>query len=163
VTHIEPPPTSRRPGSPTRGAWALLALAVLCGWGCGSTPDGFDRTAVDGVVKLDGKDLDTGRVLFIPLKVGATASGSIAGGRFQIPLSEGPSPGPYRVEVYSTQSTGRKIPSADDPRELVDETTNIVPQRYNVQSELKVDLPPGGPPEPLTFELVTQDKKPSRR
>ena len=85
---------------------------------------------------------------------GASSTGEVVDGKFRLSGDDGLSPGPYRVEVYSIQPTGKKVPDAEDPKTLVDATANIIPDRYNLQSTLKVELPPGGPKEPLSFPLT---------
>jgi hypothetical protein len=132
-----------------------MALAMLPAGGCGHG-DPFERTPIEGVVTLDGREVDGGIITFAPVSQGAAATGPIVAGRFRLPQSEGPSPGPYRVEVYCVKPTGRKVPDSDNPKVLIDEQANMIPPRYNVQSELKVEIPPGGRAEPLSLALVTK-------
>jgi len=147
-----------------RSVRALVAvLGLLATAGCGGPSDGFERFPVEGAITLDGSPLKTGTVTFIPQQQGASASAEVTDGAFRLSVSDGLSPGPYRVEVYSVQPTGKKVPSADDPKTLVDETANLVPKPYNVQSTLKADIPPGGPKEPLKFSLSSAVAKGSKR
>ncbi len=137
MTSIEPPRLRAR-------GLAGLALALLALAGCGAPSDGFERFPVEGVVTLDGEPLKAGTITFNARGQGASSSGEIADGKFQLSAADGLSPGPYRVEVYSIQPTGRKFPDAEDPNMLVDATANIIPGRYNVESTLKIELPPAG-------------------
>jgi hypothetical protein len=121
--------------------------------GCGGSADGFERFPVDGTVSLDGAPLKSGTITFIAEQKGASSSIDVKDGEFHLGRSDGLSPGPYRVEVYSIQPTGKKVPSAEDPKTLVDETTNLVAKQYNVDSQLKAEIPAGGPREPLTFSV----------
>lgn len=156
-------------GRLSRGARVVrvfaLCLSPLAASGCGAPADGFERFPVEGTVTLDGKDLDSGTINFLAVDKGASASGEIAAGRFRLPQRDGLSPGPYRVEVYSVQATGRKVPDPEDATKLVDERLNVVPERYNIRSELKADIPGGGAREPLLFPLSTNkaDGKPPAR
>jgi hypothetical protein len=136
----------------------LLALA-----GCGARSDGFERFPVEGVVTLDTQPLKAGTIIFNAQNLGASSSGPVVDGKFRFAAKDGLSPGPYRVEIYGIEPTGRKIPSADDPNQLVDETVNLIPKQYNLQSTLTVELPPGGPQEALSFALTRATKKPVRR
>lgn len=110
--------------------------------GCGE-PDPFDRVGVAGSVALAGKLLPSGDINFIPLREGPSIRGSIADGSYKIPRAEGPGSGPYRVEIYSVQPTGRKIPDGDNPGEMIAEARNVVPERYNLKSKLQVEVRPG--------------------
>ena len=94
---------------------------------------------------------------------GASASAEIADGAFRLRGDDGLSPGPYRVEVFSIQPTGKKVADAENPGTLVDETANAVPRRYNVDSTLKAEIPAGGPKEPLSFALTGAPAKATRR
>lgn len=141
---------------------AAFGFGLLAIVGCGGPADGFSRFPTEGTVTLDGKPLKAGTISFNALQQGASSSGEITDGAFRLRDADGLSPGPYRVEIYSIQSTGRKIPSADDPGTLVDQTVNVVPRRYNVDSTLKAEIPPGGPKEPLSFPLVGTPAKSPR-
>ncbi|WP_406693938.1 hypothetical protein V5E97_23145 [Singulisphaera sp. Ch08] len=148
------------------GGWpsVVLGLALMTFAGCGgSSADGFSRFPVDGTVTLDGKPLASGTISFNALQQGASASGPIADGAFRLAGDDGLSPGPYRVEIYSLQPTGKKVPHADDPGTLVDETANVVPKSYNINSVLKAEIPAGGPQEPLSFPLVGASAKSPKR
>lgn len=150
-----------------RGSKLILGFVLLAstaGGGCGgSSADGFSRFPVEGTITLDGKPLKTGTITFNALEQGASSSGPIVDGAFRLVDDDGLSPGPYRVEVYSLQPTGKKVPHADDPATLIDETVNVVPKSYNVNSILKAEITPGGPKEPLSFPLVTASAKHSKR
>jgi hypothetical protein len=152
-------------------AWAAAALlgaaaVVVTGApGCGSASDGIERRAVFGSVTLDGKPLPDGSITFNPTGTGPSAGGSIADGRYSISRSEGPSPGPHQVYVYSLEKTGRKIPDADGPPgSTVDEMKSRVPERYNIRSELKAEVQKEGENR-FNFELSTTKggTEPSKR
>lgn len=48
----------------------------------------------------------------------------------------------YRVEVNWPKPTGKKIPSTD-PGILADETFEVVPRKYNVNTSLTADVTAG--------------------
>lgn|GEM_PF-497906 len=151
----------------SRGAARLASVGflVLNGLlaGCGGSGDGFARFPAEGTVTLDGSPLPSGTISFNALQQGASASTEIVNGAFRLRGDDGLSPGPYRVEIYSIQPTGRKVPDSDDPKTLVDERVNVVPRPYNVHSTLKAEIPPGGPKEPFTFPIVGSSARKSRR
>lgn len=150
----------RREGLPALG----LALALAAIAGCGGPADGFERFPVEGTVTLDGAPLKAGTINFIAQQEGASSTAEVEGGAFRLDGDDGLSPGPYRVEIFSVQATGKRVPDADNPGTLVDEITNVVPQRYNVQSTLKAEIPPGGPEGPLPPFALTgaPDRRPKR-
>jgi len=127
----------------------LYALASLAG--CG---DGTNRVPVEGEVTLDGKPLEEGAISFLSTSEGSSAGARIASGRFAIARQDGPTPGVYRVEILAYKETGRRIPDPDRPGKMMDETLQLVPQRYNFQSELEVELKPDAPNR-LEFRLET--------
>ncbi len=103
-----------------------------------------------GTITLDGKPLKSRHdCLQRPWSKRASASGPIVDGAFRLVDDDGPQPGPYRVEVYSLQPTGRRSPMPTTRQRSIDETFNVVPKSYNVNSTLKAEIPPGGPKEPL--------------
>jgi len=112
----------------------VLAFAV----GCGGS--GIERVEVSGTITLDGKPVESGSVLLIPLEGGPTAGKAFTGGEFHIAESDGPSPGPYRVEITAFRGTGEMIPDGDFPDKLEERQEQYIPARYNDQSELEVQI-----------------------
>lgn len=82
-------------------AWltcGILSITILAG--CGAAADG--RTAVSGLITLDGTAASRGRILFTPQKgnAGPAVGGSIDTlGRYQIPADQGLRTGPYSVKI----------------------------------------------------------------
>nr|WP_303652905.1 hypothetical protein [Paludisphaera mucosa] len=134
---------------------AALATAMAGCWGCGGEADPYQRFPVHGTVQLDGKPLKAGTINFVPGGPGASGTAEIVDGAFLLGVAEGLSPGGYRVEVYSSQPTGRKVPNPDDPGAQIDETLSLVDRRYNVASTLKAEIPAGGAKEPLSFDVTS--------
>ena len=50
-----------------------------------------------------------------------------------------PTPGKYRVKIFWNKKTGKKISGGDGPN-LVDQTTQVLSPRFNVKTELTVDI-----------------------
>jgi hypothetical protein len=117
----------------------VVSAAAGAGAGCGRT-DEFKHVGVAGKVTLDGKPLPGGTITFVPLVSGPAAHATITDGAYTVARAEGPAPGSYRVEISRSEPTGRQVPDYDYPGKTVAETRNVVPDRYNVNSELKVDI-----------------------
>ncbi|MBN2296899.1 MAG: hypothetical protein JXM70_31020 [Pirellulales bacterium] len=105
--------------------------------GCG----GENRGEVAGQVTLDGQPVDGGEIRFLP-NVGLPSRARIANGQYTIPKATGPSVGPVRVEITWVRKTGRKVTDMI-PGPMIDETTQCIPERYNRNSELEVEIQPG--------------------
>lgn len=127
----------------------ILATSVILLSGCG---DAIQRVGVSGQVTLDGQPLEQGSITLLPLQGGPSAGGKIVDGSFEIDKQAGPSPGDYRVEIVSYQSTGRTIPDPDVPGEMIEETRQMLPARYNHSSELEASVR-GDEENEFRFEL----------
>lgn len=117
------------------GAWRYAAAACLLG-GCG----GPDLGSVQGTVSWQGAPLSTGEVRLLPLSnQGKIAAAHVEQGQFAVELA----PGPWRVEFSAPKVTGqqRMYDAPDSP--TVDVVEELLPPRYNVQSELTLDVVAG--------------------
>ncbi len=134
----------------------LRSLAVVCCFcvllllasGCGGADD--TRVPVEGEVTLDGRPLAEGHITLVPLGDGVSAGGTIRNGKFHVEKARGPSPGRYRVEIVSYQPTGEKFPDPERAGQMAEELKQVIPDKYNRQSQLEVEVPPSGP---LRFKL----------
>lgn len=124
--------------------WAAGVLSVAgCGGGSGT---------VNGTVKYDGTPLDTGTIEFrTPNGAGVVASASVSSGAFKVPETAHIPPGTYKVQIRSSRTTGKKIPagSPSPPGTMVEETVEMIPEKYNKRSSLEKEVKPG----PNTFEF----------
>src|SRR5262249_5814225 len=118
----------------------MVAVAVTVA-GCAGG-DRTPRVPVSGTVTLNGQPLESGQITFIPDTGENVVGTAIKNGRYSLARSEGPSPGSHRVNIWSQAPTGKKVPS--DPEtpgsELIDETREVLPARYNKKTELKKDI-----------------------
>jgi hypothetical protein len=121
---------------------------VLLAAGCTGSYGG--RHQVSGEITLDGKPLAGGWVYFRPLQTGPTAASEVQQGRFRIPARQGLAPGTYRVAIEYLQPTGRMVKAYTG--EQVEERKQVVPRRYNEQTELTAEVDSGGDNR-FTFEL----------
>ena len=113
---------------------------------------------------MNGQSLDHGSIEFAPQQPGGVGSGaSIDGGNYEIPIEKGLPPGKYLGRIYSAEEpesakTGEDTSSSNQgfyPGQLgAGGQLHIerVPKRYNVESELLVEVTANGPNKFL-FEL----------
>jgi len=150
-----------RPGhrSPALRLAAILAPTALLVVGCGDAEP--PRLPVTGKVSLDGKPLPTGQVTFVPLEGRTAAVAEVRDGVFQADRSTGPAPGRYQVEIYAVEPTGKKIPNPDAPGSTIDEERDLVPDRYNVRSELVAEVKPDAD-NSYEFSLTSHSPTPRR-
>ena len=140
------------------GQWTVLvmlwATLPLLG-GCGGSGDGVSRGAVKGKVTLDGEPLQEGRIMFEPTggNQGPVAGGSIEGGAYEIGVEKGVVVGKNLVRINAIRKTGKKVKSIMSD-EMVDETEEAVPEKYNTNSTLEKDVQAGE--NVLDFELTSK-------
>lgn len=123
---------------------AVLGLAA----GCGGPP----QATVSGTVTLDGQPVENGTISFYPTaNAGQTAGGGIENGRFTVTGS----PGEMTVLISANKVVGKQKMFKDGPE--TDKIVELIPDRYNKTSELKVTLSPGVN-EGVNFDLTTKRK-----
>ncbi|WP_337176809.1 hypothetical protein [Paludisphaera sp.] len=120
---------------------AACLAGVACLGGCGD--GGPERVAVTGKVSLDGKPLPKGKVTFVPLDGPTAAVAEVRDGVFRAEGSDGPAAGRYQVEIVAIEATGKQIPNPDAPGTTIEEERDLVPERYNVRTELVAEVRPG--------------------
>jgi hypothetical protein len=111
----------------------LLALA-----GCGA----HDGTVeVKGTVTLDSAPLQTGAIRFVPVdRKTKTAGGPITAGMYSVRVPVGT----MEVSISSPKIVGKKkLYDTPDSREM-DVTEEVLPARYNEETELRLEVPAGG-------------------
>ena len=123
---------------------ALLAL-VAAAAGC----SGDGPTTVHGTVTLNGEPLKEGTVRFVPVDptAGGTAGAPIKDGKFTAEVPRGE----MRVEISAPKVVGkRKMYDTPDSPE-VDMVEELIPVRYNAQSDLKITVKSSGQKETFTL------------
>lgn len=121
----------------------LLACTLL---GCGSQ-QATPTAAVSGTVTLDGKDLSSGVIRFVPIDgtPGKKTSISIDNGRFDTAAEWGPPTGNHRIEIES-RDTGGFAMDDEEAIELLRKKgkrpTNVirVPAWYSQSSNLRENV-----------------------
>lgn len=120
------------------GVWqaGLAGLWLLAS--CSSSPP---RGIIHGEVTFDGQPVEDGTILFEPESgQGQTAGGPIKDGKF---TAEAPV-GKMRVRIHGNKKTGRRYKVYDTPESpLVDEVVELLPPKFNVNSELTLEVKPG--------------------
>jgi hypothetical protein len=127
-----------------------ISAATLSG--CGGANDG--RVPVSGEVKLSGQPLDRGSIELHPLtSSGVLTGGMVKEGKFEIPAEEGPKPGKYQVRVFASGESIAPDPNVPPgPQTDTQVSAERVAAKYNVNSELEVEIGPSGS-EGLLFEV----------
>ena len=114
--------------------WLLLMLPIAC--------NQEKRCGLESIITLDGQPLENGYIQFLPIPPtqGQTHGGEIVAGRFVVPVSNGMLPGTYRVEITKLGKSGEKMPDPLGSGKTFDVHANIIPARYNSESELTVEV-----------------------
>ena len=111
---------------------AVLLIAVIVG--CSSKPSGG---TVKGTVTLDGQPLAAGQILFVAADQNAQAAeATITAGQFEALVP----PGEKRVEIRAPKVTGKKKMYDTPESPTVDVVAELLPAKYNVNSELKLTV-----------------------
>ena len=121
---------------------ALVVLSIGCGKGSGN------HASVRGEVKLDGKPLERGSILFVPIEgtKGGPAGGPIANGTYRLSGLDGPPIGINRVEIQAMRKSGKMMQNPYAPKgqgQLIELEVGAVAPRFNAGSILKAEIKPG--------------------
>jgi hypothetical protein len=131
----------------------LLLIVIFVVAGCGE-PNPLGRRPIYGVVTFQGQPVDYGAITFLPEdpQQGINSGAMIESGKYSIKLSDGLPPGNYLVMVSSPdRSQVEKVEGPPgDERTLAKER---IPQKYNLQTTLKLEVPKGRGRQEANFEL----------
>ena len=126
----------------------VVALATSLLAGCGSEPK---KLRVSGTVKYKGAPLPNGAITFIPDGgAGSMGGATIKDGAFEMPAATGLLAGKYKVAVSQPDPKGA-APDGDAPGASRD-AKELIPAKYNAQTELGAEVKPEGPNE-FPFDL----------
>ena len=131
----------------------VILLSALPLAGCQSGDSDLKR-GVQGVVTLDGNPLPSGAITFIPVSHGNSAGTTVTDGQYALDPQNGVLPGEYKVEIDSSQPSGKKIRSSVGET-MVEEMINIIPEKFNRKSKLTVVVKATGENQ-HDFELQSQ-------
>src|SRR5262249_4667732 len=120
-----------------RSGLLALVFAVTLGTGCGG------GIRLQGEVTLDGSAVDGGSITFFTEaeRERKNISAEIKDGKSAVDAAGFPA-GAYRVEIYWHKKTGKQVPSNDPPNKI-DETIQVIPEKYNVDSKETVEVKSG--------------------
>jgi hypothetical protein len=106
---------------------------------------------VTGAVTLDGKPLPAGEIRFVPADgQSATAGATITDGQFEAAVP----PGEKNVQISAPKVTGKKKMYETPDSPTIDIVSELLPARYNVQTELKITV--GNQTQEENFELKSK-------
>ncbi len=128
----------------TAAATFLLVLLAGCGGG---------TTTLEGQVTFGGQPVDGGAIVLIPQgsKDPATGARIVNGKYVATAKADKLPPGTYKVQINWLKPTGKKVKSETDADQMVDETQEVIPLEYNVQSKLTAEIKSGS--NTANFEL----------
>ena len=133
----------------------LLFLSLIPPLGCSNATDG--RVAVGGTVQFDGAPLNRGSIELHPKdSAGLHSGGMIREGKFEIAPEQGPTPGKYEVRFFAANEKELELPPegpGDSSRVPV--AKERIPAKYNIKSELEVEIPAAGDRN-LQFDLLAK-------
>jgi hypothetical protein len=117
-------------------SFTLLIPTFSLGCGNSSPP----TATVSGHVKLDGVDLEGGRIQFASAGGGLPVEGDIKGGKYEV--AKVPT-GEVKVSISWVRPTGKKRDSYGPGSEKVDITEESIPSIYNTNTELRLTVTTG--------------------
>lgn len=123
----------------------LFLVGMLLATGC-SRRDGLVR--VRGVVTLDGRELDKGRIQFRKIEGDQRAFHTlIENGAYQLDMQ----PGSMSVEIMASRLTGRVIRMGND---IIPVGKQYLPARYNDKTELTAEISQSA--NEFSFDLTSE-------
>ena len=122
---------------------ALIGLIVISSIaGCSD-----NSCLLSGQATFDGSPIPDGNIRLNPVgdTPGSGGAAKIVDGAYEIPVDAGMLAGKHEVLISATRSTGRQIRAENmsGGPATTEEIVQYIPERYNTNTELVVDLEPG--------------------
>ena len=122
-----------------RAGFAVLFGFALLSIGCGGG-DGIERVAVSGKVTFEGQPVEDGFITFTPIGSGVQSGARILNGEYEATGPRGSIPvGKYQVRI----SWLKEDPSLQVDGMPVPPQVNLLPPKYDTESELELEVPSG--------------------
>jgi len=152
-----------RAGAATRRAVMWLAVAGVLLAGCGRRST-LRRLPLSGSVTFAGRPVDDGLIEFIPVDStpGPSFGGLVKAGRYDVPAAQGGNAGgTYRVQITASRASGKTFTvdarglsrDGEKMEVLVPVMENLIPEKYNVASTLRVTITPEASVAGIDFAL----------
>jgi hypothetical protein len=118
--------------------WLLAVCSVsMAAYGCSSDSS---KGAVSGTVTLDGQPLQSGLIRFVPVDGQTpTADAIITDGEFSVEVPVGEK----RVSISAPKIVGKRPAYQAPNAPMIDIVEELLPARYNVSSELTLNVKGG--------------------
>ena len=118
--------------------WLLAFCSVsLAAHGCSSDPN---KGTVSGTVILDGQPLQSGLIRFVPVDgQTSTAEATITDGEFSVEVPVGEK----LVSISAPKVVGKRPAYQTPNAPMIDIIEELLPARYNVTSELTLNVTAG--------------------
>jgi hypothetical protein len=128
----------------TRFFCLVTAVAVVALAGCSDSSGG--RMGVSGTVKLEGKPLEQGQILFLPLDDQDTQGGAaVINGEYTIDRRHGLKPGKYLVRLTAGDGKTPTDEEAGGPGGSTNiVSVDLIPEDWNVRSTQKIEVKSNG-------------------
>lgn len=137
---------------------AFVVFVAIFTSGCG--PKGPERAVVSGTVTHNGRPLEKGQIRFIPEKgSGVPMSGAvIVEGKYVADSLGGVPVAKHKIQIESWRINEEWLkkygpPGPDALWEMIPKD-QIIPEKYNVRTELEITLEPGSGEIIRNFELI---------
>lgn len=133
----------------TLAIWSLLVAFGGCG-----PDDGLERVVVAGRVSYKGQPVEYGQLRFRPQSdtEGPVTIAAVREGRYLADSQGGVPVGEHRVEIlaYNLKAVGGNWPTGPG----ANPPPQVLPSRYNKQSELRAMVPPKAETLNIDFDLA---------
>lgn len=127
----------------------LVVVVSVLTFGC---TDSNAKQGVSGTVSYRSKPITNGTITFLTEETNSVVCGtSITDGKFEIPAGAGLAPGKYKVMISQSDMKG-SAPKEDAAPGEPQQVKELLPKKYNRDTELQADIKAGEPNE-LTYDL----------
>ncbi|HWL07852.1 MAG TPA: hypothetical protein VNQ76_05590 [Planctomicrobium sp.] len=140
-------------------AFITCGLCLVLLTGCGDSHNVPEVRKVRGEVRLDGRPLESGEIVFEPIDLSASSAGRVTQGRFSFPSRLGS----MHVRITALQAVKRdSATNSDEPEDILDPNSpyttiyvSLIPEKYNSKTTLNAHVTRDGGNN-FTFELTSQ-------